>query len=51
MLFRVAAAPCTTLSWRSSPTRSDICACSTRTRFDSRIGVSGWFRMPESDSS
>ena len=49
---RIAAAPAATTPWSISPTlASCICACSTRTRLASVIGVSGWFRMPLSDSS
>jgi hypothetical protein len=43
--------PCATSSVRSRPTRAALCACSTRTRLASVIGVSGWSRMPLSDSS
>ena len=48
---RIATSPAATVRWSISPTRRRACACSTRTRFASVIGVSGWLRMPLSLSS
>ena len=51
MAWRVAAAPCSTVVKDTSPTAPPVCRPSTRTRFASVIGVSGWFSMPLSFSS
>ncbi|MNG95851.1 hypothetical protein D3C79_548970 [compost metagenome] len=48
---RTAAAPWLTVAWRTRPTLRGVCCCSTRTRLESAIGVSGWWRMPDSFSN
>ena len=51
MRSSIACAPRATTAWSMSPTLRRVCACSTRTRLGSVIGVSGWFCMPLSLSS
>ncbi len=43
---RMAASPWATTLWSIRPTLRWHCACSTRTRLGSVMGVSGWFCMP-----
>ena len=43
--LRMASGPASTSSKATRPTESLVCRCRTRTRLESRIGVSGWSFM------